>query len=234
MSTSTRRGGTRRARLTEVRREHVLDAARRVFAARGYEAATMEQIARQAAYTKRTLYAYFSSKETLLLEVCASALERMVPLLQREAVTGTTGAERLSRIGMASLAFFTSDPAALTVFGQNPPFAPRHLTGTAFRRVKALNVRLHAIVAEAFEIGISDGTVRPDVEPRRAALFVTHATAALMQSVAGRGALFQRLHDVPPDEIVTFGLRMIGQSFLAGHGGGPRKRAERAKACLPQ
>lgn len=55
-----------RRRLTsEQRREVLLDAAARVFAAHGYHAASIEQIAREAGITKPVIYHHFQSKKQL-------------------------------------------------------------------------------------------------------------------------------------------------------------------------
>ena len=42
---------------------------RRVFFARGFDGATMDDVAREADFSKRTLYKYFSSKNQLTLAI---------------------------------------------------------------------------------------------------------------------------------------------------------------------
>jgi AcrR family transcriptional regulator len=50
-------------------REDIVEAAARAFARRGYRAATMAEIAREAGYTAPTLYSYFASKEEIFAEL---------------------------------------------------------------------------------------------------------------------------------------------------------------------
>jgi AcrR family transcriptional regulator len=50
-------------------RERILDAAYKLFRRRGYSRVTMDDIAAEAALTKRTLYHHFESKDQLLAEV---------------------------------------------------------------------------------------------------------------------------------------------------------------------
>ncbi len=47
------------------KRQQILDGARRCFLGRGFEAASMGEIARESKVSKGTLYVYFDSKETL-------------------------------------------------------------------------------------------------------------------------------------------------------------------------
>lgn len=50
-------------------RERILDGAYRLFRRRGYSRVTMDDIAAEASFTKRTLYHHFESKDQLLAEV---------------------------------------------------------------------------------------------------------------------------------------------------------------------
>jgi AcrR family transcriptional regulator len=62
-------------RSDDERRTHVIDAAERAFLEKGFHAATMDDIARQAGMSKKTLYQAFTTKaalfEALLTDLCA-------------------------------------------------------------------------------------------------------------------------------------------------------------------
>src|SRR4249919_3784848 len=78
-------GKTRRDVVTEFREAEILQAARQVFARRGFADASMEDIAQVAGLAKGTLYLYYDSKRELyraalragLVELC-DALERAI------------------------------------------------------------------------------------------------------------------------------------------------------------
>jgi AcrR family transcriptional regulator len=58
-----------RERLVSVRRDHILDAATQVFAANGFQAATIREIARLAGVADGTIYTCFQNKAALLLAI---------------------------------------------------------------------------------------------------------------------------------------------------------------------
>lgn len=58
-----------RQRQAEARRRHILDAARRLFAERGYAGTTLDAIAADAGVSPKTVVAVFSSKRNILAEV---------------------------------------------------------------------------------------------------------------------------------------------------------------------
>lgn len=60
---------SRRERERLQRRREILDAARAVFAEKGYSNATLDEVAQRAEYAKGTIYNYFASKDDLLLAI---------------------------------------------------------------------------------------------------------------------------------------------------------------------
>jgi AcrR family transcriptional regulator len=57
-------------------REALLDAAAAVFASRGFQGASLDEIAETAGYTRGAIYKHFADKEELLHEVCVRLNER--------------------------------------------------------------------------------------------------------------------------------------------------------------
>ena len=72
------------------RREQLLDIAKSVFAERGYQATTMEDIARAAGFTKPILYQHFDSKATLYQEIVTTTGAELVERLTRAVTSVTT------------------------------------------------------------------------------------------------------------------------------------------------
>ena len=69
------------SREDNAKRRQILDGARRAFLANGFDAASMNEIARAAGVSKGTLYVYFKSKEELF--------EAIVEFQKRERRYGT-------------------------------------------------------------------------------------------------------------------------------------------------
>jgi AcrR family transcriptional regulator len=71
--TRGRAPGRPRREQVDAARRSILDAALRMFIAHGFEAASMEGIAREAGVAKLTLYRHFETKEQLFVEVARRA-----------------------------------------------------------------------------------------------------------------------------------------------------------------
>ena len=98
-----RKAGTRNVPRA-VRSEQMLDVAGEVFAARGYHAASMDEIADRADISKPMLYAYFESKETLYCAYIKRSGERLLATMD-EVVDPELSTER--QLWVSTLAFLT-------------------------------------------------------------------------------------------------------------------------------
>ena len=63
---------------TSKTREQLIDAARKLFARKGVERTTMNDIAKASKKGRRTLYTYFASKEELFLAVVETELDILI------------------------------------------------------------------------------------------------------------------------------------------------------------
>jgi AcrR family transcriptional regulator len=87
----------RRLPRAEVRRR-LLEAAATVFAARGYEAASLDDVAAEAGFSKGAVYSNFTSKRELFLTLMQERIEQRVNAV-REVTRAGTLPERASRAG---------------------------------------------------------------------------------------------------------------------------------------
>jgi AcrR family transcriptional regulator len=90
------RGAAARRRVPRVeRQQQMLDVAARVFAERGYHAASMDEIAAEVGVSKPMLYAYFDSKEGLYLACIDRAGQDLLESMRRAAGEGLSPEDRL-------------------------------------------------------------------------------------------------------------------------------------------
>ena len=84
-----------RSEQTAATREDLLAAARRVFADRGYHAASLDEVAREAGYTKGAVYSAFGAKGRLFLAVYAREMERRWSVVEEDVEGSLAAGERL-------------------------------------------------------------------------------------------------------------------------------------------
>lgn len=100
----------------------ILDAAAEVFATRGYDRASIDDIAAELGSTKGRIYHYYSGKQALLTAVQHRGIERMLASVAPIATDQSlTALERLERMTRAHIACMLGDLAYQRVLLQSVP-----------------------------------------------------------------------------------------------------------------
>jgi AcrR family transcriptional regulator len=110
-------------RLTaSARRAQLIETARAVFAKRGYEAASMEEIAARAKVSKPIVYEHFGGKEGLYAVLVDREMDYVVARIADAISTGTPR-ERVERAALAFLSYVRDQPDGFVVLSRDAPVA---------------------------------------------------------------------------------------------------------------
>jgi AcrR family transcriptional regulator len=95
-SVKTQLAKTKKQVVSEFRQSEIITAARKVFAEKGYIAATVDEIAALAALAKGTIYVYFESKEQIYNAVLENDLDALRTLTLEKIAAAETAREKIS------------------------------------------------------------------------------------------------------------------------------------------
>ena len=87
---------TKKQVVSEFRQSEIITAARKVFAEKGYIAATVDEIAALAGLAKGTIYVYFESKEQIYNAVLENDLDALRTLTLEKIAAAETAREKIS------------------------------------------------------------------------------------------------------------------------------------------
>jgi AcrR family transcriptional regulator len=152
----------------ETRREYVRNAARKLFAEKGIENTSMEDIARAVEYTRRTLYAYFPNRDEICTQVFIDVLAARWAA-QREALAKADSESGLSRIlvwGRSFYAYSKEHPHTLRLqfYFDLKGVDSERLSEQTFARFEKLNTELAEGLRVIFHQGVEDGSLRQDLD----------------------------------------------------------------------
>jgi AcrR family transcriptional regulator len=116
-------GRVRSGRLdAAARRAQLIEVGRGVFATRGYEAATVEEIAERARVSKPIVYEHFGGKEGLYAVVVDREMDYVVNLISESISSGSPRA-RVERAALAFLTYVKEHPDGFAVLSRDAPVA---------------------------------------------------------------------------------------------------------------
>lgn len=97
---------SRRERERQARRKDILDAARAVFAEKGFDEATLDDVAVRAEFGKGTLYNYFENKEALFASVLEDSFEEAMVHVRRALDGDVPISDKISGFVRGMLTYF--------------------------------------------------------------------------------------------------------------------------------
>src|SRR5206468_8943378 len=100
---------TKRDVVIEFRTSEILEAARKVFAKKGFHDATMDDIATAAGVAKGTVYLYYRSKQEVYFAALKFGIAQMYAALVEEVRRVSTTQEKLRALIAAKLAYFETN-----------------------------------------------------------------------------------------------------------------------------
>ncbi len=196
------------------KRRQILKGAHAVFSRVGFDAASMNDITREAGVSKGTIYVYFASKEELFESLMEQERDRLFQGLEDALTAPGEPEDRLHAFGVRMATLLCSDEvvgAQRVVFGiceRKPELGARFYEGGAQRGVGLLTRFLETAAAEG----------RLTVEDPRllAHQFIELSTAGLL-----RRRLFGHLAEPPSPETVertvAAAVRMVLLAHAPGH-----------------
>ena len=119
-----RREGASERLSAAARRAQLLEVGRTVFAKRGYEAASVEEIADRAKVSKPIVYEHFGGKEGLYAVVVDREIEHIVNRITG-AITAGSARERLEQAVMAYLSYVSERPEGFAILLRDAPSSKR-------------------------------------------------------------------------------------------------------------
>ena len=106
---------TRKERDKQLRKTDLLSAAEHLFALKGYDRATMQDIAREAQYATGTAYLYFKDKESLYFSLLEEKISDMMSIVKEKTSAAKDVREKLNILVNPAIRI-KHNPAYLTLF----------------------------------------------------------------------------------------------------------------------
>ncbi|OPY26108.1 MAG: DNA-binding transcriptional repressor FabR [Methanocella sp. PtaU1.Bin125] len=164
----------------EQRREYIIDAAEKLFFARGYDSVSMSEIAYAVGMNKATLYLYFENKDALYFAIVRRGVRIMHGLFREKIEKAATSIEKIRASGDAFLEFNRQYPHYYRMFrhaGSGRFDAPGSADAAEVAR---LSGDIFAMMGRAVVTGMADGTIRKGLDPTVVAIYLAVASEAVV------------------------------------------------------
>lgn len=141
----------------------ILDASVRLFAENGYNATRLADVASELGLHKATLYHYFDSKESILVELIKRRVGMAVSALESIAADDGSPRTKLNEAVRSHIAIFHENADLYTIFQSERLHT---ISDHAAELVNEPGRRYEEIFTEIIQSGIDRGDFRTDLDPQ--------------------------------------------------------------------
>lgn len=186
-------------------REDIFNAAKVTFAEKGFEKATMEEIAKRAEFAKGTIYLYFKNKDDLFISLIENHLAKSVAIINKVVETKKTPVEKVEALVFQTLSFLNENKEFIRIFSpEHGEFMNKMQNKTLRNRILSKLQGQIELVAQVIKEGI-DANVFKDINPYVCA----NALEGMIHTIIANWVIYEK--EVSKDE-----AKIILDIFLNG------------------
>lgn len=206
----------RKEREKEQRRQDIIDAAERVFFSKGFDNASMQDVADASELSKGTLYLYFSCKNDLCMAIIVRSLQMIHQLFADLLPLPLSGMQKLLQIADSFIRFSLEYPSHYHAL-----LAYRHHsiecsdTGQIYQDSLAENEAINSIIQAIIEAGKSDGSISLTTDSEKLTQAIWGNLTGFLPGCLLSANQMNAGAAVPPENVLRYIFELIQNAIKA-------------------
>lgn len=196
-------------------RKAILEASEKLFIEKGFGETTISDISAASGYSRRTIYAYYLSKEDILHHIIVQGLSSLNNDIKIGMAESGDFIKRYRSICSAMKKYYEDCPlsAESVITAETGKIAPEAPT-PAVRDILKLGDEINDLLSRFIQDGKTSGAVRSDVEPMPTVYILWSSISSLLTLTGTKGRFLTQSLSCTRDEFLKYGFRQIINSIL--------------------
>ena len=199
----------RRERERQTREADIIIAAEKIFYQKGYDDASMDEIAKEAEFTKKTLYQYFMNKEDLYFAVACKGYQKLLEYFQLVNQSENSGFEKIRLLVFAYYQFYEDFPNTFRLLKYCPCIKTNGEESSYYKNLEDLKSFMVQIFVKTIEEGKSDRSIRNDLDAKLGAYSIVYFAIGFFYRLSEVGHAFKSDHELNQEEFIKFALELL-------------------------
>ena len=215
----------KREAIAALHREQIMRAAETLFSEKGFDMTTIEDISRASEYSRRTIYAYYESKDDILHHIIEKGLlllkDEIESAIQGNTVQGSAiqGSEefvvKYKAICLAMIRYQTECPHSLdNVIKARPETLNLENVSDTVKHILDLGTDINGLLAAFIENGKKNHIVRQEVVPMMTVYILWSSITSFITLAQTKGNFIGKQFDISEEDFYEYGFKQIINSIL--------------------
>lgn len=208
---------TRKEMERDIRMKDIIDAAEKVFFTKGFSNATMDDVAEEAEFSKRTLYVYFRSKEQLYFEIMLRGYKLLNCIYEQrlEKSPLKTGIEKIKLLGKTLIDFNNDYPKYFKAIMdyENGDMDFNNNDDKSIQECYREGEKLFSFLKDAISEGINEGTILDDIDVDNTSLILWSSIVGVMHTSGKKEKYLIHYHNITSTELIDAAFKFLLHSI---------------------
>ncbi|QAT49314.1 TetR/AcrR family transcriptional regulator [Caproiciproducens sp. NJN-50] len=208
-------GSEERKRLEKkIKKKDIIDAAEKVFFSKGYENASMDEVAKEAEYSKRTVYIYFNSKEQIYFEIMIRGYRLLIEMMKKT-LQEKAPQDAVEELRLIFLTFFQFSVEhkdyfkAIMEYETKEPDEEAGIENEAKDECYRLGEQIFGILVHALQRGVTEGSLRVGLGIEKTALILWACTVGTFITGEKKSRYLMDYHKTKSDDFLSDAFELI-------------------------
>ena len=200
-----------------IHRKNIATAAEQLFMKKGMNNTSMNDIAREAGYSKATLYVYFKNKEELVGVLVLESMQKLYDYMQLALEKYTDTRKRYQEICQSLLKYQEEYPfyfklvlETINIDFETTNFLPEE------KETFMIGEQINALLADFLKEGIASGQIRSDIEVVPTIFAFWGMISGLIQLVANKEDYIGQQIGMKKEDFLAYGFDTLYRAIAVG------------------
>jgi len=214
----------RKEKEKEVRRNDIIEAAEKIFFTKGYDNATMDDVAKEAEFSKRTVYVYFNSKEQIYFEIMIKGYKLLIGTLKdgSQEEKACNAVEEIRQMSLKMYSFSKDYPKyfkAIMEYENGELDFQKGISDLSREECYALGEEILGYLTAMLKRGITENSIRSDLDVVKTALILWACMIGVYNTANRKENYIKNYHSITPEELISSAFQLIIRSIQTESGG---------------
>ncbi len=193
----------------------IINTAETLFCNNGFDATSMNELAHQCGYTKRTIYKYFTSKEDIFFAVLYKNYSKLLDAINRKIDNNLNGFEKIKSLYLGFSEYSSANPnlTSIMVMGKSAKTSDNSIPMPYRSKFYDCNKKLFSQIHKLFEEGQKDGSIKKQFDISTLAFSSVFTMTGFFYMLSSSIDTFTTHFNLNKDDFVNFSINLLTDSF---------------------
>lgn len=204
---------SRKEREKLAREEDIINAAEKIITSMGYSKVSMEEIAKEAEFSRKTVYQYFTDKEDLFFSVLIRGFKQLLHYCMEGAKNGDTGFEKFKNVAFAYYNFYQDFPSIIELMNYIGYIKSKNINKDKHQEFNDLSELIAIEIEKVIIEGQKDGSIRSDLDSANLARSGQFMLTGFFGIISNSGKSFTSYFSLDLNNFINFNIDLLCDAF---------------------